>query len=98
MTAQEPLAAIEAWYAAQCDGDWEHSYGLSIETLDNPGWRVRIDLHGTTHADRPFDRHQVNRDERDWFTCWVESETFHAACGPQNLTEALLVFLDWGST
>jgi|GEM_PF-3181522 len=30
------------WYQNQCDGDWEHKYGVSIETLDNPGWIVKI--------------------------------------------------------
>jgi hypothetical protein len=28
---------LEAWYASRCDGEWEHGYGISIETLDNPG-------------------------------------------------------------
>jgi hypothetical protein len=97
MRSEEPLAAIEAWYAAQCDGDWEHSYGLSIETLDNPGWRVRIDLHGTACADRVFDRRETQRDENDWLSCWVESGSFHASCGPRNLAEALGVFLVWAN-
>ena len=25
------------WYESNCDGDWEHSYGVKIESLDNPG-------------------------------------------------------------
>jgi Immunity protein 53 len=58
---------------------------VSIETLDNPGWQVRIDLQSTADADRPFDRQETHRDEDDWLVCWVESERFHAACGPRNL-------------
>ncbi|MFT5930929.1 MAG: hypothetical protein ACI93G_000001, partial [Hyphomonas sp.] len=36
------------WYQSQCDGDWEHSFGLKIESLDNPGWSVHVDLEGTS--------------------------------------------------
>jgi hypothetical protein len=32
------LTWLQAWYAEQCDGDWEHQFGVSVETLDNPGW------------------------------------------------------------
>ncbi|UCH44768.1 MAG: hypothetical protein JSV11_10785 [Nitrospiraceae bacterium] len=37
---------LNRWYINQCNGDWEHQYGIVIETLDNPGWRVKIDLTG----------------------------------------------------
>ncbi len=39
---------------AQCDGEWEHDYGIKIETLDNPGWLVSIDLLGTDLEDKSF--------------------------------------------
>jgi len=42
------IEQIQAWYAAQCNGDWEHQYGISIDTLDNPGWCVTIDLTRTS--------------------------------------------------
>jgi hypothetical protein len=38
------LARLEACYLRQCNGDWEHLYGITIETLDNAGWSVTIDL------------------------------------------------------
>jgi len=41
------LARLERWYAARCDGAWEHQKGVVIETLDNPGWQMRIDLDET---------------------------------------------------
>ena len=43
----DTLEWIENWYASQCDGDWEHDYGVKINTVDNPGWAVTIDLEGT---------------------------------------------------
>ena len=38
---------IENWYESHCDGDWEHDFGVSIDTLDNPGWLVKINLDDT---------------------------------------------------
>ncbi|MGW1432997.1 Imm53 family immunity protein [Streptomyces sp. NPDC002431] len=38
---------LQGWYSAQCDEDWEHEWGVRINTLDNPGWSVRIDLEDT---------------------------------------------------
>jgi hypothetical protein len=40
----DELAWLEQWYQEQCDGDWEHHCGVTIETLDNPGWLVQADL------------------------------------------------------
>ncbi|MBS1660912.1 MAG: hypothetical protein JST68_07650 [Bacteroidetes bacterium] len=25
----------QTWHLEQCDGEWEHEYGVKIETLDN---------------------------------------------------------------
>ena len=49
------LSQLQQWYARQCDGDWEHQYGVKVDTLDNPGWRVTIDLAGTDLEGRQFD-------------------------------------------
>jgi hypothetical protein len=38
---------LEQWYEAQCNGEWEHQHGVKIDSLDNPGWWVRISLAGT---------------------------------------------------
>ena len=39
-----PISWLQNWYTTQCDGDWEHDYGITIGTLDNPGWYVVINL------------------------------------------------------
>ena len=43
---------LQGWYMAHCDDDWEHSFGVTIETIDNPGWNGpnRPGGHGTSHA------------------------------------------------
>ena len=45
-----PLSLIEwlqNWYKEQCNGEWEHVRGVTIETLGAPGWLVTVDLAGT---------------------------------------------------
>jgi hypothetical protein len=91
----DPIQGLEAWYGTQCDGEWEHSYGITIDTLDNPGWSVRIDLADTSLAERAFDRAEIHRSEHDWLVCWRQGLQFNAACGPSNLREALSLFLQW---
>ncbi len=41
------LEELQNWYLSECNEDWEHSYGVKIETLDNPGWSVTINLEDT---------------------------------------------------
>lgn len=62
---------LQSWYGAQCDGDWEHARGVVIDTLDNPGWAVRIDLQETDLAEREYSPQQVDRDEHDWVMAWT---------------------------
>lgn len=86
------LSWLQAWYASQCNGDWEHSYGVTIETLDNPGWRLTVDLADTALTGRGFVRKELHRSEHDWLTAWVDEDRFEAACGPLNLGEAIHEF------
>jgi hypothetical protein len=89
------LSKLERWYAAQCNGEWEHGSGVRIETLDNPGWRVRIPLRDTKKEGSGFERRKIDRTDIDWIQYWVEKQEFHIACGPTNLSEAIEIFVRW---
>jgi hypothetical protein len=89
------LTWLQCWYHAQTDGNWEHQCGISIATIDNPGWRVVIELHGTPLANKSFARIETETSESDWMQCWVDCGAFHSACGSHNLTEALTIFRKW---
>ncbi len=43
-SASAGSARLSAWHLRQCDGEWEHRYGVKITTYDNPGWGVEIDI------------------------------------------------------
>jgi hypothetical protein len=38
------LHVIERWFKGHCDDLWEHSFGMKLETTDNPGWLATIDV------------------------------------------------------
>ncbi|MGW6562462.1 immunity 53 family protein [Streptomyces hydrogenans] len=86
---------LQGWYATQCDEDWEHEWGVKIETLDNPGWAVRIDLEETDLEEHAFPRLDIERGKDDWLMAWTSDMAFRAACGPGNLTEVLGFFRRW---
>lgn len=86
---------LEEWYLSNCDGDWEHCYGIKIGTLDNPGWTVSVDLHETKFEGKDFNTIDIERSHNDWVYCKVEKNAFKGAGGPKNLKEMLTIFRDW---
>jgi Immunity protein 53 len=93
---QSTIQRLQDWYVSQCNEDWEHSFGIDIGTLDNPGFTLTIDLDETELLSRSFQSVQIQREnEHDWVNCMVERRKFKGSCGPQNLDEMLIIFLDW---
>jgi hypothetical protein len=86
---------LQNWYKSQCDGDWEHEYGIKIETVDNPGWYVVIDLIGTECEGHLFLPVQTDIDESNWFFCKLNNNIFEASCDACNLSKVLQIFRDW---
>jgi hypothetical protein len=86
---------LQDWYLSKCDGDWEHSYGLSIATLDNPGWSVSISLLGTGLENKQFEALVLERTENDWIHCRLKDGSFEGFGGPSNLEELICTFKDW---
>ena len=92
------LAWLMDWYSSHCDGEWEHSFGVQITTLDNPGWHVEIELTDTELQDRPFEKveHDLKSDV-SWWICSVKDTRFDAACGPRDLATVLAIFRQWAT-
>jgi hypothetical protein len=83
---------IERWYASQCDGDWEHEYGVKIESLDNPGWSVKIDLKFTELEEMNLEYQLFEKDENDWYGFSVKDSVYHGAGDPGKLEFLLGIF------
>ena len=88
---------LSDWYMSQCDGDWEHSYGVVIETLDNPGWRIKIDLAETRLSGRFFDAVQINNSETDWIVVEIQEDAFIGHGDPSKLEKIVQIFVKWAS-
>jgi hypothetical protein len=91
------LDRIQEWYRAQCDGEWEHSYGVKIDTLDNPGWAVSIDLKGTALEHAPMDTVLRDQGPDDWIRLEVKAAVFLGNGDPGKLTAMLAAFLEWAT-
>ena len=95
------LRELQEWYLSQCDGDLEHGYGVEINTLDNPGWAVDINVAKVDVGSKPFtpisygvgDDAETSGDE--WLDCKVSDARFTARGGPQKLEDIIVTFLAW---
>ena len=93
------LAGLSSQASARHDiakiRDWEHTYGVTIENIDNPGWMLTVQLAHTPLQDIPFDVRVANRSAADWIHCAVSDTQFRGSGGAKNLIEILSIFLDW---
>lgn len=92
------LATLQTWYARRCDHDWhERAEGIRIESIDNPGWHVVIDLRGTPLEHAPLEPVELDEWKHCWMTIRRNGTDFEAAGDPTRLGEIVRVFLDWAA-
>lgn len=88
----EILKWIQEWYSSNCDGDWEHEYGVKIDTIDNPGWLVRIDLIGTNLEGKKTSWVLFEKSELDWWGFAFKGDIYEGSGDPGKLTTILKKF------
>jgi hypothetical protein len=94
---------LQQWYYRQCDDEWEHRHGITIQTLDNPGWLLKVDLAGTALEFKTMPEvglaaeinHEGTGGKHDWINCKVENRVFFGAGGPFVLLKICEVFKNW---
>lgn len=95
------LTELQEWYLAQCNEDWEHTYGVSVGTIHNPGWSLTVELTDTYLVSVNFAGHSYgvgvdgHASGNDWLICKVEQGKFIGFGGPRKLEEMINVFLSW---
>lgn len=98
------LRELQQWFTEQCNGDWEHQQGIIIESCDNPGWWVRIDLANTSLQKQRFETISENIDIRgyptsdEWLRCYIENGVWKGAGDINKLETILEKFLSWAKT
>lgn len=97
------LSELARWYARHCDGTWEHQRGISIQSTDNPGWWVKIDLNGTALVRKTFVPVAVGIDAQGhpaakrWLHCAVRNEVWEGAGDETRLEDIIDRFLAWAT-
>ncbi|MWL90372.1 immunity 53 family protein [Cupriavidus sp. SW-Y-13] len=85
------IEMLQEWYSSECNGSWEHSYGINISTLDNPGWAVTINKA----LSKGGLQINIDRDEGDWIRVMATKSKFEGYGGPKNLRELLVLAFEW---
>jgi len=91
----ETLNWIQQWYKSNCDGYWEHMFGIKIYNVDNPGWAVEIDLVDTPLENKTFEKVQYDHGDEDWIICITKEGAFKGAGDSNKLEELLSIFKKW---
>jgi len=73
---------------------WEHGSGIKIETIDNPGWHVEINLEGTSAEGKKLDKIFIEKKESDWLYLEIKEKLFIGAGDPDKLNEIVRKFID----
>lgn len=88
----EILDWIQNWFKNNCDGDWEHGEAIQINTLDNPGWEVEVDISNTSIANIDIKWILNENGPQDWYGVKIENKKFSAAGDAGKLTFLLGLF------
>lgn len=91
------------WYVRECNNDWEHSFDVQIDTSDNPGWTIQIDLKETflegstieSQKGEPAQNMDEWRERGSWWNAEADGVKFKASCGPTDLSSVIGVFRQW---
>ncbi|MCL2225130.1 MAG: immunity 53 family protein [Defluviitaleaceae bacterium] len=89
------LQWIMNWRNAQCDGCWESDYGITIETCENPGWGVKIDILDTELEGKEFSEIRNDNGDNDWMFCYLQDGKFQGYGDTFKLEDILTVFKEW---
>lgn len=79
------LEKLQSWYIQQIDGDWEHTYGIKIDTLDNAGWILQVDLAETPHQNLNLAYQLFEESDTDWYFVKTQNQKFEAGGDPTKL-------------
>ncbi|MCW1915703.1 immunity 53 family protein [Luteolibacter sp. GHJ8] len=92
------FSKLVGWYKSHCDRVREHEKGIRLETLDNPGWILKINLVGTNLEGCAMAEVAEGLDDGDhlpWIHCYIRENEFVGACDPDQVARLFAVFEDF---
>ena len=86
---------FEDWVYTHCDGEWEHTAGIRISTIDNPGWSVSIPI-----GDADYKKDEIlikidSEDGKNWISCFIKDGVFRGYGDTRKLADILECFRDF---
>ncbi len=88
------LEKLQNWYIQQIDGDWEHTYGVKIDTLDNPAWLLEVDLAQTKYQNLNIEYQIFEKSKTDWYAIKIQNHKFKATGDPTKLDILISKFFE----
>lgn len=76
---------IDKWFSSVCNDNWEHGHGIKIETIDNPGWEITIDLNGSNFFLNSKNWELFGDFDERWLGYKIENNVFNGAGSSLNL-------------
>jgi len=98
---KDNLTWLTDWFYSQCDGDWEHCFGIGINNLNGSEGFFKVGISETELEDKPFEAIEIKRSDSDWVQCSISTKIrqgrpmFVGYGGLLNLPEMIKVFRDW---
>ena len=83
------LEWLQWYYFDLCNGDWEHTYGIRIEAVEE-GWTLNIDI-----TDTIFQDFEYNGIKKENYHCWVENRVFKGRGSKNTLDLMIGEFRQW---
>lgn len=68
---------------------------IKIQTLDNPGWIVEINLENTGFEIKEFEKVSFDNSDDDWIVCEIKNKTFTGVGDPYKLEDIIDIFKSW---
>lgn len=92
------LEWLDGWYQRQCNGEWEHSKGVQLESLEQRGWQLTINLTGTSAENAEPQRVSFGSSCGEWIACSISPDRFEGSGDPRRLEQIIGIFRRWVET
>lgn len=83
---------LQDWYSSHCDGEWEHENVIKIQSLDNPGWLLEIEVFNLLSKVAVKKWNLFELSEENWLGYDVENNKFTASGDPTKLEALIHIF------
>jgi len=83
---------LQDWYSSNCDGEWEHENIIKIQSLDNPGWLLEIEILDLSSKVSLKKWNIFELSEENWIGYDVDNNKFTASGDPTKLEALIKIF------